>query len=305
LKILNLQDEREATALKGLYHPNIVRLFRYWEAGPSLDPKSHLLMELMPTYLGKYIEGRLKNMSFSTSQIGKDIMPFSLPVAIDIMEQVAQAVQYLHDRHLSHRDLKPSNILVKKRKKLGLASIDDEGYLDIKLADFGLAKVYNNTSTTQGHTLNTGTRVYGAPEIFGKDLGLERNFLPMADVWSFGMTCAEILSGKKPYADEPNDRTLQRRICKEGLRPTLPKHCPRYLAFCISCCWELRPERRPNFASICKLLRHAKLLSLGVIDLVNSKKFFAHTTRSGYVKSLTEPKSSIGKRYEILCCSLN
>lgn len=115
LKILNVQDERKATSLKEIFHPNIIRFFHCWEAPPR-NSKSHLLMELMPTNLTIYIEGRLKNMeASSTLQIGKDIMIFSLPVAIDIMHQIAQAMQYLHDRHLSDRDLKPSNILVKEQ----------------------------------------------------------------------------------------------------------------------------------------------------------------------------------------------
>lgn len=124
----------------------------------------------MPTDLGAYIEGRLKSVPSSSCPTGKENMPFSLPVAIDIMLQVAQAMHYLHDRRLTHRELKSSNILVKERESLGLSSLDGAGYFDIKLADFGLVKAYCNTSTTQGHTVNTGTAIYGAPEIFGKDL---------------------------------------------------------------------------------------------------------------------------------------
>lgn len=186
----------------------------------------------MPRDLGVYIEGRLKRMPPSKGEIGKKVTPFSLPVAIDIMYQVAQAVRYLHDRHLAHRDLKPSSILVKEREDTGLTSVAGEGCLDIKLADFGLGKVYDNTSTTHGHTVNTCTAIYGALEIFGKDHALERMLLPMVDVWSFGITCAEILSGERPFYDEPR-MTFQTRIFRECLRPTLPKNCHQYLAFWI------------------------------------------------------------------------
>ncbi|KAG0627939.1 hypothetical protein M758_2G239800 [Ceratodon purpureus] len=275
LKMLDVKDEREATALKGLFHPNIIRLYHYWDA-PSHNPTSHLLMELMSMDLTVCIE------ETSTGD-NEDAMPFSLPVAIDIMLQVAQAMQYLHEKHLTHRDLKTSNILV--RQVIEDLTNLSEGYLDIKLADFGLAKAYDNTSTGKRHTVNRGTPVYGAPEIFGKDLAAERNFPPMADVWSFGVTCAEILSGKEPYLNEPRN-TLQSKIANENLRPVLPKHCPPYLAFCITSCWEFEPQRRPDFASICKMLRHAKLLSLNLTNLDDSRPFLAYTTRSGFVKGL-------------------
>jgi len=256
-------------------------------------------MELMPQDLGAYMVG----ISSSKMQMGKDSIPFSLPVAIDIMYQIAQAMRYMHEKHLTHRDLKPANILVKERPLLVLSCTDGVRYLDVKLADFGLVKSYTNTSTFQAHTRNKGTGMYRAPEIFGKDMTQKRHYLPMADVWSFGITCAEILSGKQAYAEygDKSASDIQNLIYKEGLRPTLPKHCPPYLAFCIKSCWEYLPSRRPTFASICKLLRHAKLLSLGMTKLDDSKFFFAYTTRSDQVQSLNLSPSSSKARYMRQC----
>lgn len=141
---------------------------------------------------------------------GEDVMPFSLPVAIDIMLQVGQALWYMHDRHVTHRDLKTANILVRRVNK-ALADFCNEGYLEIKLADFGLAKADENTSTSEWQSVNAGTRRYGAPEVFDKDWSAERKFPPMADVWSFGVMCSEILSGKAPFEKKPAP-TLHARI---------------------------------------------------------------------------------------------
>lgn len=302
LKMLGGQDENEATTLKGLFHPNIIRLFYYWE-DCSKNLRSHLLMELMPQDLGAYMRGLLKGVSSSKMKMGKGSMPFSLPVAIDIMYQIAQAMCYVHEKHLTHRDLKPANILVKERPQVGLTCNDGEGYLDIKLADFGLVKSYTNTSTSQAHSKNKGIGMYRAPEIFGKDMSQKRHYLPMVDVWSFGITCLEILSGKQAYVEygDMSPLDLQTMIREEGLRPTLPKHCPPYLAFCIKSCWELLPYRRPTFASLCKLLRHAKLLSLGVTKLDDSKFFFAYTTRNDQVQSLDLSPLSLTTRYFKQC----
>lgn len=73
------------------------------------------------------------------------------------------------------------------------------------------------------------------------------------------------LSGDNPYENDPRNTLLGEIL--EGLRPTLPVHCSGYLAFCIRECWELEPENRPKFSSICRLLRRAKCLSLGLASL--------------------------------------
>lgn len=108
---------------------------------------------------------------------------------------MAQAMQYLHDRHFTNKDLKNSNILI-RRVSEDMANCYAEGYLDMKLANFGLAKAYNNTSISCRYTINASTPLYLAPKVFGKDLTLEKYFLPKANVWSFGVTYAKILSTK-------------------------------------------------------------------------------------------------------------
>lgn len=65
LTMLNVKDDREATALKGLLHLNIIRLYHYYKA-PSHNPKLHLLMELMVIDLTAYIKSRLKDMASSS-----------------------------------------------------------------------------------------------------------------------------------------------------------------------------------------------------------------------------------------------
>jgi serine/threonine protein kinase len=287
LKTLKGIDRTEATVLGQLQHPNIVRLFHYWEEHTQDGPRSCIIMELMPRDLQVHIRNALRKLSGLPAKSKKGVtghMPFSLPVAIDTMLQVAQAMRVLHEKKLTHRDLKTSNILVKPVNE-GYLELHSEGYLEVKLADFGSAKEYANTSQTGDLTRNTGTTVYGAPEIFEKEKILrEKNFPPKADVWSFGMTCSEILTGEVPFAAESRP-TLHRRIVKNGLRPNLPEDCPEYLQFCISSCWELQPQKRPNFLDLCWMLRHAKLLILGLMDVVDSKCLFAYRTSAGVLKS--------------------
>ncbi|KAG0622173.1 hypothetical protein M758_3G077100 [Ceratodon purpureus] len=286
LKKLEVIDRTEATVLGRLQHPRIVRLFHYWEEhGERDDPHSCIIMELMPTDLQKHIRNVLRRQSGLVVPSKKRVIPstpFSLPVAIDTMLQVAQAMWELHEKKLTHRDLKTSNILVKPVSE-GYLELHSEGYLEVKLADFGSAKAYANTSQTGDLTRNTGTTVYGAPEIFEKEKKLrERSFPPKADVWSFGMTCSEILTGEVPF-DAESRPTLHTRIIKNGLRPSLPEACPEYLQFCIRSCWELQPQKRPSFYDMCRMLRHAKLLSLGLLDAMDIEPVFAYQSSSAYV----------------------
>jgi serine/threonine protein kinase len=139
------KEEKEVTILKRCHHPHIVKFFWYWE-----DKYSHIMMEWMPKNLYTHIKAQVQ---------GKPGTPFKLYVAIDIMLQVANAMRYLHNQKIVHRDLKTSNILVEPI--MGCL----EGYLHVKLADFGTAKPYNMTETFSTQTPRQGTPAYAAPEV--------------------------------------------------------------------------------------------------------------------------------------------
>jgi hypothetical protein len=260
LKIIRIpnigKEEKEVTILKRCHHPHIVKFFWYWK-----DKKSHIMMEWMPKNLYTHIKAQVQ---------GKHGTPFKLHVAIDIMLQVANAMRYLHDRRIVHRDLKTSNILVEPIMECY------EGYLHVKLADFGIAKTYNMTETSSTQTPGQGTPAYAAPEVnFGQLVVHGKKspkFPPKADVWSFAMVCSEILTGEPPFASEPR-ATRCAKIIDHDLRPPLPNDCPSYLRHCITSCWELSPEKRPNFSIICRNLMLAKTMSLGIIpiDICNDR----------------------------------
>jgi serine/threonine protein kinase len=255
LKIINASnssmEEKEVTILRSCHHPHIAQFFWYWKH----DKKSYIMMEWMPRDLCTHIENQSQGGSYT---------PFKLHVAIDIMLHFANAMRYLHSRRIVHRDLKTSNILVQPNMEVF------EGYLHVKLTDFGTAKTYNMTETPSTQTPRKGTPAYAAPEVnFGQpvvDGEKSSKFPPKADVWSFAMVCSEILTGEPPFASEPR-ATLRAKIIDHDLRPALPNDCPGYLHYCITSCWELSPKKRPNFSTICRNLMLAKTMSLGIIPL--------------------------------------
>ncbi len=254
--------EKEVITLSGCNHPHIVQFLWHWEE----QSQAYIMMECMPQNLEKHIYVQAQK---------RGGQPFELHVAIDIMLQVAKAMQYLHKNKIVHRDLKTSNILV-----------DDstEGYVLVKLADFGLAKTYDKTLTLGNQTVG-GTTRYAAPEvnlcedemIGGKKT---RKFLTKADVWSFAMVCSEILTGNIPFTGmDVKQSEIHVKVAEPNFRPLLPNDpCLDYLRFCITSCWSHDQEKRPNFSTICQMLQLAKTLSLGGTSFDTCKSLFSRNS---------------------------
>ena len=130
---------REASVIASLNHPNICTLF---DVGPD-----YLVMEMIE---GPTLSERIKNGAMNLEE------------TTSIMRQVADAVEYAHERGVVHRDLKPGNIKIRP-----------DGV--VKVLDFGLAKVTAGTPSSSGATANRrggttaagvvlGTTAYMSPE---------------------------------------------------------------------------------------------------------------------------------------------
>jgi hypothetical protein len=124
--------EKEVGVMVRLNHPHVVRLI-CWHQDST---KCSIVMELMPTNLQRHIAER--------KVLHK---PFTPEAAVDVMSQIASGMEYLHGQGVVHRDLKPNNILVSPNTNPELSA---DGYVEVKLADFGLARTKVNTSCTLG-----------------------------------------------------------------------------------------------------------------------------------------------------------
>src|SRR5579872_2570168 len=155
----------EAEVLKRLHHPALPRVYRVFE-NANLK-RVYLLMD--------YIEG--ENLAdLQKEQPGKY---FSLPVALDLMAPIIDALIYLHAKKppIVHRDIKPANIIL---------PISGEAML----VDFGSAKEYvPNTNTTMIGHRSPG---YAAPEQYRKGTS------PATDVYGLGATLYALLTGVTP-----------------------------------------------------------------------------------------------------------
>ncbi|KAJ7516219.1 hypothetical protein O6H91_22G047900 [Diphasiastrum complanatum] len=240
----NESFKREAAILSTLQHCCIVQLW-----GCCIDDKLNtctLLVDLMTQDLFDFMEER------ASAAPGRS-PPISYLVAVSIMLHIAEGMRYLHKRGVMHRDLKAKNVLVEPFHPLPM-SANDVGFVWVKVCDFGMAKT--KLASSNFSSPHVGTNYWRAPEVF-KDEALHKKYTKKADVYSFAMTCAEILTAKPPFNQILN-KDLYRLITAEGMRPSLPSSCPRYLAAYLQRCWATDPSHRPPFSEICRMLRHLK-----------------------------------------------
>ncbi len=155
---------REAESTGRMSHPNIVTIY---DAGGE-DGLAFIAME--------YLEGTtLKERCRKEA-----LLPPS--EAIDIVATVAEALDHAHGQGIVHRDIKPANIMVTKDRQ-------------VKVMDFGIAKMADTTKTTTGVML--GTPGYMSPEqVLGKPVD------GRTDIYSLGLVLFELLTGQKPFHAE-------------------------------------------------------------------------------------------------------
>lgn len=153
---------REAQAAARLQHPNIVMAYDYAEEGETV----FIAMEL--------VRGRELKSYFAQKQ------RFDLNTALDIMFQLLDGLAYSHRHNVVHRDIKPSNIIL----------IDGSG--QVKIADFGVARVDTSNLTQTGDIMGTPTHM--APEQL-----LGRPVDGRADLFSAGVVLYELLTGEMPF----------------------------------------------------------------------------------------------------------
>lgn len=166
---------REAEILFSVDHPNVVKV-----RNVRLDLDTpYLEMEFVE---GESLEDRLCRG------------PLTLREGIDVMEQLLDAIAYLHDKGIRHRDIKPSNVIINKDGRL-------------KLVDFGLATEADVSRITRANT-TFGTVSYAPPEWIKPD-----EIDPEAwDVYAAGVVFWECLTGRVAFPGSPHVDPRQQAV---------------------------------------------------------------------------------------------
>ncbi len=216
--------EREAQFLAALNHPNIASIYGLEESGGVRA----LVMEVAE---GPTLAERIKRG------------PLTPEEALPLARQIADALEYAHERGIVHRDLKPANV-----------KLTPEG--SVKILDFGLAKAVLGESAaadvSASPTLSypasqagiiLGTAAYMSPEQ-AKGAKVDRR----ADIWAFGCILFEMLAGRRAFEGETVSETLAAILRGEPDWSKLSKIVPADIRTLLERC--LRKDIRSRLQSM-------------------------------------------------------
>lgn len=212
-----IQFQEEARATSKLSHPNIIQILDF---GCTSEGLPYMVLE--------YFKGK------SLEEILKEKGRLNWDEASRIVSRICNGISYANERNIFHRDLKPSNILVSE------TNVDS---IDVKLIDFGVAKVFEmlgKTTEFQGKTL-AGTPSYMSPDVF-------RGFTysSASEVYSLGCVFYECLTGHPPFEAETSLETLSMHANHEppSMQDIEGVNIPANVESVILKCLEKDPENR-------------------------------------------------------------
>jgi Tol biopolymer transport system component/tRNA A-37 threonylcarbamoyl transferase component Bud32 len=221
---------REAQILASLNHPNIAAIYGLEDAGGT----PFLALELVE---GEDLKDRLARGAVPADE------------ALEIAEQVAEALEAAHQKGIIHRDLKPANV-----------KISPEG--QVKVLDFGLARVWSDEASaggsdavSQSPTLTRagtavgvmlGTAAYMAPE-----QARGRPVDKRADVWAFGVLLWEMLTGRSLFGGDTVADVIAAVVTREPDLGALPSDTPRAVRRLLERCLRKDPRvRMPDMGAV-------------------------------------------------------
>ncbi|KAM7488553.1 hypothetical protein LguiB_026037 [Lonicera macranthoides] len=209
---------REAQILSKLHHPNVVAFYGVVPDGPG---------GTLATVTEFMIDGSLRHV------LRKDRV-LDRRKKLIIVRDAAFGMEYLHLRNIVHFDLKCDNLLV---------NLGDPQRPVCKVGDFGLSRIKRNTLVSGGVR---GTLPWMAPELLN---GSSNRVSEKVDVFSFGITMWEILTGEEPYANMHCGAIIG-GIVNNTLRPPIPERCDPEWRKLMEDCWSPDPSARPSFTEI-------------------------------------------------------
>lgn len=211
--------EQESLAAAGLNHRHIVAVY---DVGVD-DGSPYLVTEL--------VEGESLRRRLAAGAV-------PVETAIQFGLQLTEGVAAAHEKGIAHRDLKPDNVIVSR---------DDQ----LKIVDFGLAKLFELEATPPGHDGTTMTRltepglVMGTPGYMAPEQARGEPADHRADIFAIGALLYEMLSGRSPFQRQTTPETLTAvlRVDPPDLR-TLNRGVSPALARVVAHCLKKQPSQR-------------------------------------------------------------
>ncbi len=219
---------REAAILARLQHPNLVQIYNFGQSGGD----SYFVMEL--------VEGEGLHQAFARHRIEGTMMP--IPELVIAIDQIASALDTLHERGVVHRDIKPANII---RDPFRNRSV---------LVDVGIARRYGQFAE------GAGTPGYCAPEVITGGEATARS-----DVYGLAATAYALLTLRAPFGD---DSDVLARQCSGYVVAPASSHRAELAVIdsVLADALDRDPARRPASAGA-----FARALKAGVASLVSAR----------------------------------
>ena len=207
---------KEAKTLAALKHPNIIRVFDVFEDNGTAY------------YVMDYIEGN--NLSDIVEGKGR----LSEPLALKYIRQVANALDYLHQKKLLHLDVKPANILLDKNTGNAI------------LIDFGVSKQYDQDGQQTSTTPPAISKGYSPVEQYAQGSNV-KTFSPATDIYSLAATLYKLVTGNTP----PESNLL---LNEDEQLPPYPSNVSETTRNAIAECLQTRKKRPQSISEFLQLL---------------------------------------------------
>jgi serine/threonine protein kinase len=226
---------RESKVLALLIQANIVRLL---DCGATKDGDIYLIMERVD---GDPLRALIQ-------RVVKKNRTLDLSLALHVVAQAAEAMEFAHHKGVFHRDLKPENIMVSK-----------SGHA--KVLDFGLAKT-PDSGAASGFSPTNPANVLGTPGYMAPEQVRGKPVDGRADIYALGVVLYEAISGRRPYDSQEDEASTVTEIMghhvfadARPLRELVPD-CPERVWRVVLKCLAKAPEDRfPRMADLARELR--------------------------------------------------
>jgi len=236
-KQLNKRDFKRETHISiRLNHENIIRFYGYFEDKEKIEKFIKIKRDLIIKYNNKYKEdlklieeekedkniyclvrefapnGSLEDFinRYKIDCLAKgDFVPLDQDIVIKFLEQILNALKYLHNKRVVHRNIKPDNILLDENN-------------NIKISGFGISAIFREENNIENeedddllsHCTQVGRRDFVSPEI---EKGVIYDY--RCDIYSLGLTMLCLMTKDKPvqFISDPFDKSQKRRVLKAGI----------------------------------------------------------------------------------------
>ncbi|XP_034429189.1 serine/threonine-protein kinase Nek5 isoform X2 [Hippoglossus hippoglossus] len=206
-------SKKEASLLSKMRHPNIVSFSASFQERGSL----YIVME--------YCDGgdlmKKINMQRGVSFTEEQIVSWFI--------QICLGLKHIHDRKILHRDVKTQNIFL------------SNGGMKVKLGDFGIARMLNNT-------MELARTCVGTPSYISPEICESRPYNNKTDIWSLGCVLYELCTLRHPF-EGSSLRQLVSKICRGRYNP-VPSRYSYDLRLLVTQLFKVNPRDRPSVSSV-------------------------------------------------------